>query len=60
MGILEVSFIEMIQSGAAYLYRTGTRVDRLSKIIDAESLQEPSYSFVGPPGVSPSKRTLKV
>ena len=52
MGILEVSFIEMIQSEAAYLYRTGTRVDRLSKIIDAESLQEPSYSFVGPPGVS--------
>ena len=56
---LEVWCIKIIQSGAAYLYRTRTRVDHFSKNNQC-GMQKSSHSFAGPSGESPSERNLKV
>ena len=60
MGVLEVWCIKIIQSGAAYLYRTGTRVYLFSKNNRCGLLQKSSHSFAGPCGESLSERKLKV
>lgn len=49
-----------VNSGAAYLYRGGKRVDNFLNIIGAESYQDSSDSVVEESGASPPKKKLKV
>ena len=42
---MKVWFIKIIQSGVAYLYRTGTRVDIFPKIIGADYAR--AITFLG-------------
>ena len=55
---LEVWCIKIIQSGAAYLYRTRTRVDHFSKNNQC-GMQKSSHSFAEPSGESPSEGILR-
>ena len=55
---LEVWCIKIIQSGAAYLYRTRTRVDHFSKNNQC-GMQKSSHSFAEASGESPSEGILR-
>lgn len=49
-----------VNSGAAYLYRGGKRVENFLNIIGAESYQDSSGSVAQESGASPPKKKLKV
>ena len=52
--------IKIIQSGAAYVYRTGTRVDHSSKNNRCRIFAKVITFIVGPSGESLSERKVKV